>query len=722
VKTRPALGTAAGRFLYMLKILSFILALLLLSIPGFSAEPRVNTILYGAAYYHEYMPYERLEKDIELMKQAGISLVRVGESTWTSWEPRDGEFQFDWMQRILDGMHKAGIQVVLGTPTYSIPPWLYRKHPEIVVTQLTKAPPLSNPTEATYPGSTFPGAYGPRQNMDISHPTYRYYSERVIRQIMARFKDHPAIIGYQVDNETHSPGVPTLSTHAAFVEYLKRKFGTTQKLNELWGLAYWGQLVDNWDEFPARTGILNPGYKLEWERFQQQIVTDFLAWQAKIVREYARPGQFVMHDFVGGLRPGLNQFEIARHMDYSGVNPYHSVQDDLDGYGPMFSGDVNRSLKHKPYFVTETNAQGIGWDSRTQYPPYDNQLRLNVFTHVACGANMVAYWHWHSLHYGQETYWKGVLSHDLEPNRVFGEVSRIGAELRKIGPRLANLTYKNDVGILFSADSHHGIEFMPFADRTNYMSILNQFYRALYNANVGVDFIFPERTNFSDYKVVIVPPLYVASDELLARLTAYVKGGGHVLMSLKSGFTNEYNTVRWTRAPGPLREAAGFYYQEFSNLKAPMPLKDDPFAAGEGNRVSTWAEMIIPETATLLATYDHSFFGKYPAITRNRLGGGTLTYQGTVLSNDLQGKVVMDVLKLGGLGAGADQKLPARVKVRHARNSTGKAVHFYLNFSAEPQTISYAYGRGTDLPSGRAVASASSQTLEPWGVLIVEEQ
>ncbi|MCX6637688.1 MAG: beta-galactosidase, partial [Acidobacteria bacterium] len=543
----------------------------------------------------------------------------------------------------------------------------------------------------------------------------------VIRKLLAHYKDHPAIIGYQVDNETASYGTAGPAVQTSFVEYLKAKFHSVAELNRLWGFVYWGQLVNDWDELPPRDGILNPGYKLEWERFQQQLTTDFLAWQAAMVREYKKPGQFVTHNFVGGARTNIDQYEIARHLDIAAVNPYHAVQDGLDGESISFSGDLCRSLKRRNHLITETNAQTTGWDSKTQFPPYDGQLRLNVYSHVAAGANMVAYWHWHSLHYGQETYWKGVLSHDLEPNRVYGEVSRIGAELKKVGPRLANFRPKNDVALLFSVDSHHGIEFMPFDSQVNYLWVLQQLYRALYQLNVGVDFVFPQSENLGDYKVIVVPPLYIASDELLNRLSNYVRQGGHLVVAFKSGFANQYSTVRWTRMPGPLREAAGFSYQEFSNLKQPLPLRGDPFGAGAANRVSVWAELLQPETAKPLAYYDHPFFGRYPAITLNRFGKGSLLYEGTVLSDQLQAKVLLQVLETAGL-TGPDQKLPSNVRVKHGSSNAGRAMHFYLNFSSREQRFPYSCPPGVDVLSGRDLARGGEMTLAPWGVAVIEER
>jgi len=694
---------------------------LLVAGPAASAEDATrpamtpDTILYGAAYYHEYMPYERLDKDIELMKRAGITVVRVGESTWTSWEPREGEFQFAWMDRIVDKMQAAGIKVVMGTPTYSIPPWLYAKHPEVMVIPLGQ---VRTPREF----------YGIRQNMDISHPVYRRYSERVIRKIAERYGKHPGVIGWQVDNETGAYGTAGPNVQAGFKEWLERKFGTVEAMNQAWGLVYWGQLVGSWDELPPRDGIIHPGWKLEWERYQRWLVTDFLRWQADILREYVPKTQWVTQDFHGATRYAVDSQEISKFLDVAAINPYHDTQERLDGWWIAFMGDFTRSMKRAPYFVTETNAQTIGWDAKGQYPPFDGQLRLQAWAHVASGAHMVEYWHWHSLHYGQETYWKGLLGHDLEPNRVYEEATRIGAELKRLGPGLAGMMPRNRVAVLHSVDSHWGLSFMPIGNdardergrpKADYLSVEDQLHKALYDLNVGADFVFAEEPDFAGYDVLLVPPLYVASDPLLLKVSDFARGGGHVLLTFKSGFTNEWSTVRWTRAPGPLREAAGLSYQEFSSLKGPLSLKGDPFGAGAENQASVWADMVLPEGAKPLAFYDHPFFGRYPALARNAFGKGTVTYQGTVLSDTLQGKVVADVLKQAGIAPEAG--LPARVRARQAVARDGRALRFYLNFSGEPQSFAWGHGAGTELLSQKPVAAGERLTLGPWDLAVVRE-
>jgi len=694
------------------KRVSLALALALLgALPVLSQSREVfrpdhmDTVLYGVAYYPEYMPYERTDQDITLMQKAGISVVRIGESSWGLWEPEDGKFEFAWMDRVVEKLHAAGIRIILGTPTYSIPAWMYKEHPEILVTRLGGQP--------LY--------YGLRGDTDLANSTYRFYCERVIRKILEHYKNNPAIIGFQIDNETTSAGAANHDVQVGFQEYLKSKFKTVDELNKVWGLNYWGQRLNDWTELPPRDGIINPGWKLEWERYSQWLTTDFLAWQAKIVNEYKSPGQFVMHDFAAPPNPLVNEEDVARSLDIAAANPYHGTQDQFDGETSSMVGDYMRSLKRTNYLITETNAEAIGWDSKEQFPPYDGQLRLDVYTHASSGANMIEYWHWHSIHYGQETYWKGVLGHDLTPGRTYDEVSRTAHELQRIGPEIADIQRKNQVAILYSDDSYYGIEFMKFSDRVNYRTVLRQMYHTLYRENVGVDFVFPDTTDLSKYKIIVVPSLYVADDALLKRLTDYVHSGGNLLMTFKSGFCNGFSTVRWEMAPGPLREAAGFHYQEFSSLQKPLELKDDPFHAGPENKVSEWAEMILLDTAKGLAYYDQPFFEKYPAITRNSFGKGIFTYEGTVLSDVLQDRVLSSVLQLAGL-TGPDQLLPSNVRVKHGMNRKGKTLHYFLNYSSDPQTFTYSFGAGTDLLAQSAVAQGQSIKLKPWDAAIVEEK
>jgi beta-galactosidase len=700
------------------------------STPATGAGPNLDfpTVLYGVAYYNEYMPGDdadhaaRLEKDVALMKAAGLSVVRMGESTWSLWEPEDGHFEYAWMDRVVDAMGNAGIKVILGTPTYSLPAWMAHQHPEILADKIPGGP---------FGGKAQPAVYGLRQNMDTDSPAYRFYAERLIRHIVAHYKDNPTVIGWQLDNETGSYDAANPDVFIGFQHYLEKKFGSPEALSKAWFLNYWGENIHRWEDLPTRDGTISTGYKLEWTRWSQMRVTDFLHWQSALVRECAGPGQFITTDYGGMMKRDVNEEAVAAGLDIVADNIYHGTQDHYDGSFQALQSDFSRSLKHGNFLVTETNAQTIGWTSQSQFPPYDGQLREDVYTYLASGANMVEYWHWSSIAANQETYWKGILSHDLEPNREYAEMSRTAHELEKIGPHLVGLKIHNDVAILWSRDSANAIAAMPYGggvparswtgDPDGYVSLVQQMHKSLWSLNVGADFVLPETKDFSEYKLLIVPALYIADDALLQRISDYVKNGGHVVMTFKSGFANENSAVRWVRAPGPLREAAGISYQEFSSLEHPLALKDDPYHLGDENKVSYWAEFLMPEHAKAIAYYDHPFFGKWPAITENAFGAGTLLYEGTYLSDAIQTAVLKDSLAKIGL-LGEDQKVPAEVHVEHGVNRLGKRLHYYFNYSAKSIEVSYAYAEGTNLLDGKAVAKSGAMTLGPWDLAIVEER
>ncbi len=707
-------------------LMAAVLGLSTAGIAGQTAPPRTGmtqpTILYGAAYYNEYNPAalepEQLEKDVAMMKTAGITVVRMGESTWSLWEPADGEFDPAWMDRTVGALSKAGIKVIMGTPTYSMPTWMVREHPEFYVR----------------PAGGAQVSYGMRQNMDYDNPKFRFYAERVITRIVQHYRDDPAVIGWQIDNETGSYGATNPDVFTGFVEHLQQKFGTTDAMNKAWFLNYWGQDVNTWAEMPTRDDAISTGYKLEWTRWQQMRVARYLAWQSGLVRRERRPDQFITQNFGGVMKGDVDEQTVAPSLDVIGNDPYHGWQDHMDGSWQALSGDYSRALKHGNFLVLETNAQTLGWNSAGQYPPYNGQLRLDVYTHVSSGANMVEYWHWHSLHSGQETYWKGVIGHDLQPNRAYAEVTRVAHELQRVGPELANMQIHNEVAILYSVDSANAIGFMPFKSgpeggwvpgkaEGEYGEVLAQLHQAAYDANVGTDIIFPDvsAAELARYKLVMIPALYISDDGLLQRISDYVEHGGHVLMTFKSGFANENSAVRWEMQPGPLRKAAGFRYQEFSNLEKPVGLKGDPFGVGqEKNWTTTWAEFLEVETAKPLAYYDHPFFGRWPAITQNHFGSGSLTYEGTAVSDAIQKRIVLEELRTAGL-AGPDQELPASVRVKHGVSSDGHRLHYYLNYSSQPASIAYAYADGGELLGGAKLARGQKAGIGAWDVLIVRE-
>ena len=238
----------------------FLLVTLLLAFtPAVFSQQSPSKLLYGVAYYDEYMPYERLDKDVQMMKDAGINVVRIAESTWSTLEPQDGVFNFKHIDRVLNAMHKAGISVIIGTPTYAVPTWLVRKYPDVLA--------------ITPQGQK---RYGARKNMDITNKHFLFHAERVIRKLLTHVKNHPAIIGYQIDNETKAYNTAGPEIQKQFVVYMKNKFVSLDSINKSFGLDYWSNRINAWEDFPSMTGSINASQKAEFEKFQRKLVTDYL--------------------------------------------------------------------------------------------------------------------------------------------------------------------------------------------------------------------------------------------------------------------------------------------------------------------------------------------------------------------------------------------------------------------------------------------------------------
>ncbi|MDF2872224.1 MAG: beta-galactosidase [Anaerocolumna sp.] len=666
----------------------------------------MNKLLYGVAYYDEYMPYERLQEDVKMMKAAGINVVRIAESTWSTLEPQEGIFNFHHIDRVLAAMEAADIKVIIGTPTYAVPTWMVKAHPDVLA--------------ITPQGQS---KYGPRQNMDITNPTYLYYSERVIRKLMEHVKDHPSVIGYQVDNETKHYNACGSNVQHRFIKYLKDKFENLEDLNKAYGFDYWSNRINDWNDFPDVTATINGSLSSEFARFQRSLVTEFLNWQAEIIREYKRDEQFITHNFdfawrghSFGIQTDVNHFDAARSLDIAGVDIYHPSQEELTGREISFGGDVARSMKRDNYFVIETEAQAFaGW------VPFPGQLKLQAFSHLASGANMVSYWHWHSLHNAIETYWKGLLSHDFQPNPAYEEAKIIGKAFDRLSPKLINLKKQNKVAVLFSNESLTALNsFSGFNEGLEYNTILRRMYDALYNLNVPCDFIDPSSETIEDYSLILVPALYAAPDSLLNRLNTYVENGGNIIYGLRSGFTDDNVKVRASKQPGIIEKACGVSYSQFVSAKN-VTLKDYTYEIDSAEtNVQTLIELLTPTTAKILARYNHPYWGEYAAITQNQYGTGTATYIGCLPGAELMEAILKPLLTSTGLWD-KDQELHFPLITKSGINQEGKKLHYYFNYSMEPHSFEYPHDSGTELLTESKITTREEILLEPWGIRIIEE-
>ncbi len=688
--------------------------------PGGTRLP--DRLIFGCAYYDEYMPYERVDKDMSMMKSAGITTIRIAESTWSTLEPQPGVFDFSHVDRVLEAAGRFGIQVIVGTPTYAVPSWLVAMHPDV----LADTPKGRN-------------RYGARQIMDIVNPSYRYYGERVIRKLISHVADNPQVIGYQVDNETKYYDCVSPDMQRLFVKDLRRRFDDDlDRLNAAFGLDYWSNRIDSWEDFPDLTGTINASLGSAFDRFRRSQVSRYLAWQAAIVREYAREDQFVTHNFdfdwgpgwSYGLQPAVDHFEAAECLDVAGVDIYHPTEDDLTGKEIAFGGDMARCLKGGAnYLVLETDAQGQnGW------LPYPGQLRLQAYSHLASGADGVMYWHWHSIHNSFETYWKGLLSQDMEPNPTYEEAGQFGRQIAQkgVGERLTNLQKRNKVAIMVGNDSLTALDWFSLETgfprqqgQISYNDVVRRVYDALFELNIECDFISDkaDQSQLDSYAMVVIPALYSTNEDTLKALADYVHQGGHLVATLRSFVADENLKVWHDKAPHLLTDVFGVDYNQFTrpgnNLSLDLHEADQAGPACQG-----LIELLNARPGTqVLASYDHPVWGRYAAVTRHDYGNGIAEWIGTLPSAEGMRMLLSDAADAAGL-SGPARDLAGLVTVREGINALGEQVAYLLNYSSKKVELDAPYGGHLLVADGQAdpqahVDQGQPMIIGPWDLAII---
>ena len=699
--------------------------------------------LFGAAYYDEYMPYDRIDTDFKLMKDAGMNTIRIAESTWSTWEPSDNRFDFSHLHHMLDYATKYDINIIVGTPTYAVPSWLVKKHPDILAT--------------TKDGQLL---YGHRQLTDITNSDYLFHAERIIRKLMEEVKDHPKVIGYQIDNETRAADAAGPAIQQMFFNSMKEKYPDIDEFNHEFGLDYWSNRIDSWDDFPDIRGTINGSLSAAYKAFLRNVITDFHKWQADIIREYSRPDQFITHNFdyywIGssyGIQPLVDQEKAAACMDIAGTDIYHLSQDRFDGATIAFGGAVTRSLKKDNYLVLETQSQG-----RQGWLPYPGQIRQAYYSHFSSGANSVMYWNWHSIHNAIESYWMGVLSHNLTPGRTYQEIKEVRNEALSFDEKLINLKKNCKIAILidnrsltgldeFPCDdtsdesfigrsSEEGTDFAENPDLLTYNHILRWMYDSCYELNLEADMIYAadlyDEAGSSNeeewiakltnkYPLLLVPALYSATEETIAALRTYVKNGGHLLLGFRSLFSDEELKIYSDIQPHGMTDLVGGYYDQFTRPIRTNVIFCDAENKNKAYQTAHWMELLIPEDADIWARYEHPMWKDYCAVLHktDKEAGGSTTYLGCYMEKD-GFKTILK--KLASIANIKTSKNTFPVIIKTGCNSGGNTMTFLFNYSSDARDAIYEGVTGTELITGEKVQASSSLSIEPWGVKIIESK
>lgn len=595
----------------------------------------------GVDYYPEHWEEERWRTDARLMREAGISVVRLAEFSWCKLEPEEGKYDFSWLDRALDVLYGEGIQAVLGTPTATPPAWLHQRYD-------------------IYPRDArrYPLGFGTRLQRCLNHPVMRRYSRLITEAMVGHYAQHPAVIGWQTDNEFEANLCYCDICADLFRQWLQRKYGSLEALNKAWGTIFWSQEYTNWSQIPlpwvARCGQAhNPSLWLDYRRFASESTVSFQREQVEIIRRLA-PHHFITHNFMG-LHDSVDYFALAKELDFVSWDNYPGGNWKEAGHADL-AHEVMRGIKGKNFWVMEQQSGIPGWD-RIGRRPAPGQIRAWAWQAVAHGADAVVFFRWRSCLYGTEQYWHGILNHDGIPRRRYREVARFAEEMNRLNAELDGTTIRHQVAILNSYEQNWALQIQPQVDGLGWWDQVRRYHYSLKRLGVGVD-VVPLDTDLSRYRLVIAPSWYIVTEGDAQRLTDYVQRGGILVLNPRTGVKNEHNVCRTEPLPALLTELAGVEVDDYD------PLGNDEnrvrLHTGEEFTTSVWADALILRGAEQIATYTRSIFSGEPAIARHRYGKGTVYTFGTfgepALYDTLLGRMLDEaqVQRLLGIPSGVD--------------------------------------------------------------------
>lgn len=662
--------------------------------------PRVPHLVYGGDYNPEQWPEEVWLDDARLMRQAGVNMVNVGVFSWARLEPVPGRYDFGWLDRVLDLLHAHGVRVDLATATASPPPWLAKRHPDTL--------PVTADGVILWPGA--------RQQYCPNSPSYRRAAAQLVERLAERYRDHPALAMWHINNEygCHVEACYCEVSAGAFREWLKARYTTLDRLNEAWGTAFWSQAYGDWDEInPPRRApyLVNPCQQLDFRRFSSDALLECFEAERAILKRYT-PDVPVTTNFLGFLKP-CNYWRWASHED---LVSHDSYPDPADPEAPMaaaMSFDLMRSLgRGKPWLLMEQASSYVNW-RQNNVPKRPGQMRLWSYQAVARGADGVMFFQWRASRAGAEKFHSAMVPHGRpQGSRVWREVRDLGRELSKLDDVLPTRVQRGQVAVAFDWENWWALE-LP-AKPSAGLRMLEQlaaYYRPLFRANVVVDFVRPD-DDLSGYPLVVVPNLYLVADHVPGRFERFVSSGGTLVLGFFSGIVDEREQVRLGGYPAPFRRLLGITIEEFGALARGQRL-DVVLPDGERGRSDLWADPIDIEGAEAIAAYADGPLGGRPALTRNRFGLGSAYYIGTRLQPEAMSAFVARIL--GELGLRPPLKAPAGVEV--VRRSDGaRSLLFVLNHSETTAQVRL-HGRAYDLLTGKRHRGILS--VEPFGVAVL---
>jgi len=633
---------------------------------------RSPKIYFGVCYYPEAWDESRWETDVEMMREAGFNVARLAEFAWARIEPVEGQFDFNWLDKAVALLEKNGIQTLMGTPTSQPPLWLYQKYPDLL--------PVNSEGIRTN--------FGGRYLYCFNHPGMAIYTRHIVSAIAKRYANHPAVIGWHLDNEFGHVSRECYCKEycePAFHKWLEARYGSLDKLNAAWGTAFWSQIYSDWSQIPLPRLTQqqhNPALILDYRRFWSDTVVRYQKSQIDILANLALH-QFTTHNLWG--KP--DYFAMARDLNVAGMNFYPAY-----GWGRLEDNglelDTFRGLKDGNYWVVEQRGGRPGSHNET-LESAPGLLRLWAYQSYAHGADAVLFFRWRTAARGGEEYWFGLLNQDGRPNRRYREIAGMGKDLERVAKLLEGTTAVSPVAFYVDYESEWAKtapEVRAFDERRA------DYYRAFKRLGTNID-VTGRGRDLSRYKIVVAPMLYMVNDEMVEQFTRFVRAGGTVVLTFRSGVKEWDNSVTMEPLPGRLRKLAGIEIEEFEPLlnidpdlrEGAMPLNGiaAPFT-GRASAGTIWADILEPKSAQVLAKYGKKFYAGKAAVTLNKVGEGEVVYLGTHLTRDFAEALASWLLVRHQISP--PFPVPDQVDVA-SREKGGKKLLFVMNFSNTAQSV-----------------------------------